>query len=114
MNQLLRTKAEKIRDFLDDHNGKDTVIVDVSDRCSWTECFIICTVTSAGHLKGLTQQLWGILSELDLSVNNRHKSPSTDTWELIDCNNIVIHLMNREYREFYNLEKLWELQNSTS
>ena len=66
------------------------------------------TVSSVGHLRGVVHQIWDEINEIGLSVNNRHKSPETSGWELIDCGDIVIHLMSAELREFYNLEKLWK------
>ncbi len=109
MNNSVLENAEKIKEYINNHNGIDTVIIDLSDKCSWAECFIISTVTSSGHLKGLVHELWSFLISLGLSVNKRHKTPRTDTWELIDCSDIVIHLMNKETREFYSLERLWEV-----
>ena len=80
----------------------------MENECSWTDAFIIATVSSVGHLKGVVHQIWNELIDLGMSVNNRHKSPGADGWELIDCGDIVIHLMSQELREFYNLEKLWK------
>ena len=106
MREEIREKAEAIKTYLGDHNVKDVVVVDLGE-CSWTDCFVIGTVTSVGHLKGVAHQLWGEIKDLGLEVNNRHKSPGDDGWELIDCGDIVIHLMSAELRDFYNLEKLW-------
>ena len=88
--------------------AKHVTAIDVSEECTWTECFVIGTVSSVGHLRGVVHQIWDEINEIGLSVNNRHKSPETSGWELIDCGDIVIHLMSAELREFYNLEKLWK------
>ncbi len=108
MKEETKAKATAISDFLKDHKGLEVTIIDVEQECSWTECFVICTVTSLGHLRGLARELWGLLDELDLQVNNRHKAVGDDGWELIDCGDIVIHLMSQELRDFYSLEKLWQ------
>ncbi|MFA7670786.1 MAG: ribosome silencing factor [Sphaerochaetaceae bacterium] len=99
--------AEELATFIKEHKGGDTVVIDVSQQAGWTDFFIISTVTSLAHLKGLTRDLWGFLSERGIGVLNRHKQVSKEGWELIDCGDIVIHLMSSELREFYNLEKLW-------
>lgn len=108
MKEDIREKAEAISGFLVDHKGLEVTTIDVSEECSWAECFVICTVTSLGHLRGLAKELWGLLGELGLEVNNRHKAVGDDGWELIDCGDIVIHLMSQELRDFYSLEKLWQ------
>ncbi len=109
MREEIKEKAERIKSYLEDHKCDDVQIVDMSAaECSWTDAFVIATVSSVGHLKGVVHQLWGELIDLGLNVNNRHKSPGDDGWELIDCGDIVIHLMSAELREFYNLEKLWK------
>jgi len=35
-----------------------------------------------------------------------HKS-ADDEWRLIDLGSIIIHLMSSNFREFYDLERLW-------
>lgn len=107
MNEKLTQETKKISEYLEEHNVKDVTVVDLRD-CSWTSAFVIGTVTSVGHLKGVVHQIWSLLNEMGLSVNNRHKTPGDDGWELIDCGDIVIHLMSPDLREFYSLEKLWK------
>lgn len=108
MKEETLKKAKEIESFLIDHKGVETTILDVSGDCSWADCFIITTATSLGHLRGLSREIWGKLKELGLEVNNRHKSVGDDGWELIDCSDIVIHIMSQEMRDFYSLEKLWQ------
>ncbi len=107
MDEKILKETEKIKQYLTDHNVKDCTVIDLKD-CSWASAFVVGTVTSVGHLKGVVHQIWSELNELGLSVNNRHKSPGNDGWELIDCGDIVIHLMSPDLREFYSLEKLWK------
>ena len=108
MKEKTREDAARLKAYLEDHKCTDVIAIDVSEECTWTECFVIGTVSSVGHLRGVVHQIWDEINEIGLSVNNRHKSPETSGWELIDCGDIVIHLMSAELREFYNLETLWK------
>ena len=93
--------------FIEEHNGQDTVVLNISELNSWTDYFIIATVTSSGHLRGLLNQLYQKLDEEKIVLLHHHKKADDERWVLLDCGFFVIHLMNQEAREFYNLEKLW-------
>ena len=108
MKSDIKEKTDKLKAYLEEHRCGDVVVIDMENECSWTDAFVIATVSSVGHLRGVVHQLWGELNELGLTVNNRHKSPGDDGWELIDCGDVIIHLMSEELRSFYNLEKLWK------
>src|SRR6056297_1732697 len=102
-----RDVALEIGRVIDEHKGADTVVIDVREQSSWTSFFVISTVYSVGHLKGLTRHIKNLLRDTDVNVLHRHKRIAEDGWELIDCGSVVIHLMNEEMRDFYDLEKLW-------
>lgn len=102
-----RDAAIEIGRMIDEHKGNETVVIDVHEQSSWTSFFVISTINSVGHLKGLTRQLKNLLSEQNVNILHRHKRIAEDGWELIDCGFVVIHLMSKEMREFYDLEKLW-------
>lgn len=89
------------------HKGEETILIDVSERSDWTDFFLISTVSSMGHLKGIVRNVKEQLSVLNIEVLHRHKRIADDGWELIDCGFLVIHLMTKEMREFYDLERLW-------
>lgn len=99
--------ANQIGKFISEHNAENVLVIDVKEQSSWTDYMIIATVNSMGHLKGLVRQLKELLSDNSIDILKRHKQIADDGWELIDCGSYVIHLMNSEMREFYDLDKLW-------
>ena len=110
MNEEVLAKSNRIMEFLTDHKCENVSLIELK-YSSIADCFILGTVNSIGHLRGVVHQLWGELVDLGLEVNNRHKTPGEDGWQLIDCGNIVIHLMSEEMREFYSIEELYKLYN---
>ena len=100
--------VKKLAAFIDEHNGQNTTILDISELNSWTDCFVIVTVTSTAHWQGLYKQVKEYIKENDLEIHlTNKKSPDGDDWNLIDLGPIVIHLMSEAARSFYDLEKLW-------
>jgi ribosome-associated protein len=103
----VREKACAVARLLDDHKGEDTVLLDLSGVSTLADYFVITTARSAAHLSGLLKELSRHLPESGLRPMGRHKGIKDKGWLLVDCGDIVIHLMEREQREFYELERLW-------
>ncbi|MBN1410596.1 MAG: ribosome silencing factor [Spirochaetales bacterium] len=109
MADIVRNKTivEKLAHMLEDHKGEDTIILDVRERCDWTDFFIITTVRSQAHLNGLLRHLYQFFNENGIQPLKKRKGNVDMDWVLIDCGDFVVHFMNEELREFYDLEKLW-------
>lgn len=93
--------------LIEDHKGEKTIVLDVHEKCSWTDFFIISTAKSHAHLKGILRHLTDFMEKNGTHLPGKHKHISEDGWVLLDCGSLVIHLMNQEMRDFYELEKLW-------
>lgn len=101
-------KAIEIGRLVEDGKGLDTVVIDISKLNSWTDFFVITTVNSSAHWQGIYRQVKEYIKENDLEVRvTNKKGPDGDDWNLIDLGSIVVHLMSKPAREFYDLEKLW-------
>ena len=104
----IKDKALELSQIMRDGKGEDVVVLDVAKLNSWTDFFIIVTVNSSAHWRGLQKVAMEYVKENDLQVHLTHRKMSDgDDWNLIDLGPIVIHLMTKEAREFYELEKLW-------
>ena len=93
--------------LIDDHKGEDTVVLDISGVSGIADFFIISTARSSAHLAGLFRELSLYFRDHDIKPLNRHKGREEKGWLLLDCGDLVIHLMEKEQRDFYDLEKLW-------
>lgn len=101
-------KALEIAQLMEDGKGLDVTVIDVSELNSWTDYFVIVTVTSGAHWQGLYRSVKEYISENDMEIRKTvRKDPHGDDWNLIDLGTVVVHLMTKEAREFYDLEKLW-------
>ena len=103
-----KEKALDIAQLMEDGKGKDVVVLDVSQLNSWTDFFVIVTVNSSVHWKGLYKIVKDYVKDIDMQnhITNK-KSPDGDDWNLIDIGTVVVHLMSEDARNFYDLEKLW-------
>jgi ribosome-associated protein len=94
--------------FIREHKGGDVVVLDLRSLGIWTDFFIIATISSHTHLRGLERYIGDFARQhgLDIRRGARKHSPGGE-WNLIDMGNIVIHLMTASSRSFYELERLW-------
>ena len=112
MDDTLHNKAVKLGKLLEDHRGNELVVMDMSPLNFWTDFFVIATVTSDTHLKGLERHIKNFAEENDLEILHRSRRPEKDTehsdeWCLLDLGGIVVHLMSDRARSFFELERLW-------
>jgi ribosome-associated protein len=100
--------AQELGELLKDHNGKDVVVLDLRKLNTWTDFFIIATVTSHTHVQGLLRHIREFAREKDLEILHRRRKAEPDNeWNLVDMGTMVVHLMSEHARSFYELERLW-------
>ncbi len=106
--QKTREAAVQLGKLLADHRGQDVKVLDLSGRNSWTDYFVIATVTSSTHSRGLERHVHDAMKELALEIRpTKRRIPDGDEWILIDLGTVIVHLMTPAARSFYDLEKLW-------
>ncbi len=103
LEQLAKDTAE----YIEEHKALDVSAIDIREINSWTDYFVIATATSQGHMRGLLKNIRGFLNDKGIEFKNKYKHIDDFSWLFLDCGFMVIHLMDQETRDFYDLEKLW-------
>jgi len=93
--------------MLAEHNGGDTIVLDLRKLSTWTDFFIVTSATSSTHLKGLAKRVEDYLGPLGHSPLKRPRLAEDEQWCLLDFGDFVVHIMAAEARAFYELDKLW-------
>ncbi|GHU22568.1 ribosomal silencing factor RsfS [Spirochaetia bacterium] len=100
--------AQSLAQVLRDSKAADVQVLDLRGHCSWTDFFVIGTVTSNTHLQGLERQIKEWCAEHEVkTLGKARRPPGASEWHFIDLGPIVIHLMSAATRSFYDLERLW-------
>jgi ribosome-associated protein len=71
-----------------------------------TDFFVIATGTSARQMRTVADEL------AELAEQNRYPARSSsgyegESWILLDCVDVIIHIFNTEARGYYDLDSLW-------
>ena len=85
-------KAIEIAKLLIDGKGRNVTLIDVSGLNSWTDYFVISTVTSSTQTQGLYKQVKDYIKENDLEIHlTKRKSSDGDDWNLIVVIPVSVH-----------------------
>ena len=105
--------SDNILSILDDAKAENLKVVDLSNKSSIADCFIIATCRSTKHADSTADDLVRRLKKIGVKCTNPEGRPQCD-WIIVDAGSIIIHLFRYETRELYNLEKLWEVSFDSS
>lgn len=109
-NEMLREDsralAEEIVRILDANKAGQLKLLRVNDRTVMTDYFVICTGNSNTHIKSLSGEVEYKLGEKGIAHTGVDGYES-GIWIVMDYTTVMVHIFNREQRDFFKLEKLW-------
>jgi len=91
---------------LEDIKAKNIVTLDVTKLSPMADKLVICSGTSSRHCRSIANSLLVAAKKAGIPPLGI-EGLKEGGWVLLDMNEIVVHVMDDESREFYNLEQLW-------
>jgi ribosome-associated protein len=98
--------AHRIVELAADKKASDIILLDVRDQTAMTDYFVICSGSSDRQLRAIAD---GVVEGVKVD-GTRPLSREGDVgshWLLIDFGGVIVHVMSKPEREFYQLEQLW-------
>jgi len=105
--------SNNILSILDNAKAENLKIIDLKNKSSIADSFIIATCRSTRHADSTADELTKKLKKLGVKCPNPEGRPQCD-WIIVDAGSTIVHLFRQETRELYNLEKLWEVSFDSS
>lgn len=95
-------------DALEDLKAEDLVVFDVADKTTVTDWLIIASGSSSRHVKSIANN---VIAEAKKAGNPPLGAEGEDEgeWVLVDLGDVIVHVMQRQVREYYDLESLWSM-----
>ncbi len=100
--QMLQAIAQTIYD----KKGFNIVAIDVQEKSSLTDYFIIAEGSVERHVSALANSVKDKVKEMGGHIFHMDGDQSGD-WVVLDCGQILVHLFVPSLREHYSLEELW-------
>ena len=101
---------EELKDFLadkaDDMKAESIVTIDVEGKSSVTDYMIVCTGTSKRHVASIAQHVSDEVRKAGMQPLGMDGQQEGE-WVVLDMGTSMLHVMQEEHRELYQLEKLW-------
>ena len=106
------TTAKALADLcvlgLQEKKGQKITIMNLQDvQGAVADYFVVCTGTSDRHVQALADSVEKLVKEQNGERPHNYEGRSQGEWVLIDYVNVVVHVFQREKRDFYNIEELW-------
>ncbi len=95
-----------IVDGLENVKAVDIVVFDTEHLSSLFERVIIASGNSNRQTKALAGSVRDALRDAGFA-KPRIEGESNGEWIIVDCGQAVVHIMQPNFRQYYNLEELW-------
>ncbi len=99
--------ASVIAKMLDNKLAKDIVILNISNVSVISDYFVICSGDTGTQVGAMTGYVKEKIKELYQRLPIGEETDSKKRWSLVDYGDVIVHILHKEEREFYAIEKFW-------
>ena len=102
--------AGLVTSALDDLKAQNVMVLDVRGLTDVADTIVVASGTSDRHVKSLAR------SVVDAARKAGYRTAGVEgeregEWVLVDLHDVIVHVMLPRIREFYGLEKLWDMRS---
>lgn len=83
------------------------VVLDVGEVLAITGFFVIASGGTARQVRAIVESIEEVVAESGGPKPIRIEGLAEGSWVLMDYGDVIVHVMDDEAREFYDLERLW-------
>ena len=93
---------------LSDKKGKDIVYIDVEQKTSLCDYFVLVSGNSSTQVKSLAEHVEEQMEKNFDLAPTRLEGVHDGRWAVLDYGDVMLHIFSEDAREFYRLERLCE------
>lgn len=101
------TLVSQISSILDSLKAQNITIIDVREQSDEFDTIVIASGTSSRHNQALMQNCLEHMKKNYSIIPQHTEQDSQCQWILMDYDSVIVHLLQDETRQYYDLERLW-------
>lgn len=101
------SELNTLQRILEDIQAIDITVIDVRKHTPITDYMIICSGRSSRHVRSIAEYVMEHMKAEGIKSIS-HTGLENGEWALVDFGNFIVHVLQPNMREFYNLEGLWQ------
>ena len=95
---------------MEDQKAFDVISINIKEKSSIADFMIVASGSSSKHIISLSQSI------IEVAKKNKFSDFSSEglskaEWVLLDLGDVIVNLFHPETRHYYNLEKMWSMNN---
>lgn len=107
MNNISREMARLTINALEDKKAVDVKVIDISEVSAIGDYFIIANGTNRSQVQAMADNVEEVLGRNGYDPKQIEGYPKAN-WILLDYRDIIVHIFDKESRDYYKLERIWK------
>lgn len=94
-----------IKKAIEDKKAENVCVYNVKNKNPLCDYVIVCTALNGKNMYAIANSIEETLEENKIQINHVEGRESND-WVLVDCDDVIVHIMSESYREHVKLDDL--------
>lgn len=105
----IRDTVNDIYKALEDKKADDVKLIDISEISDIADYFVIATANNTSQMDAMQDAVDEYMTKAGISAKSiEGHVRDRSNWILMDYRDIIVHIFDKEAREFYNLDRIWK------